>query len=92
MIVPGRVSKTSLLPFLHHLTFPSLVRCLVLSTYAHENETTVHQIELLRMCPLVEDVKIHGYNGWLLNQYRPVVASLSNLRTLNISRYSLSLD
>jgi len=68
----------------------SLVRRLVLSTYIHNRETTFHEIEILRMCPFVEDVKINGYNGYLLNQYRPVVASRSNLRTLNISRYSLS--
>jgi hypothetical protein len=68
----------------------SLVRRLTLGTWVHDFGTTTHHIEILRGCPLVEDVKIHGYNGYLLEEYRPVVASLKNLRTLNISRYCLA--
>jgi hypothetical protein len=68
----------------------SLVRRINLGTWVHDFETTTYHIEILRGCPLVEDVKIHGYNGYLLEEYRPVVASLKNLRTLNISRYCLA--
>ena len=68
----------------------SLVRRLNLGTWGHDFETTTYHIEILRGCPLVEDVKIHGYNGYLLEEYRRVVASLKNLRTLNISSHCLA--
>ena len=46
MIVLSRLSKTSFLPFLHHLTFHHLYDArLVLSTHAHNHETTFHEIE-----------------------------------------------
>lgn len=66
-----------------------LVRRLVLLTYAHNYRTTKDHIEILRQCPLVEDLKIWGYNGYCLKEYKPVVAGLRCLRTLNICRRCL---
>lgn len=38
---------------------------------------------------MLEDLKIWGYNGYLVDKYQPIVAGLRNLRTLNISPYSI---
>lgn len=65
------------------------VRRLVFLTYAHDYQTTKNQIQILRRCPFVEDLKIWGYNGYLIEEYQPVVAGLRCLRTLNISRRCL---
>ena len=67
-----------------------LVRRIVLGTYVHDRETTENHIRILKKTPLVEDVRIMGYNGWLVKDYRVAVTALSQLRTLNISRYCLA--
>jgi hypothetical protein len=39
---------------------------------------------------MIEDVQIIGCNGWLNDDYRRVLASLHNLRSLNVDRYCLA--
>ena len=66
-----------------------LVRRVVFLTYLHEYETTANHIEILANCPLIEDLKIHGYNGYLNYRYLRVLPQLDQLRFLAISRYGL---
>ena len=67
-----------------------LVRRLILHTFDNEYSTTQDHIKILQHCPNLEDLKIYGYNGYLLDSYRLTVESLHNLRTLNISSYPLA--
>jgi len=68
----------------------SLVRRLVLGTHRHGYQTTELHIKIVTHCTALEDLKIWGYNGWLLADYQAAVRNLRNLRTLNISRYCLA--
>lgn len=67
-----------------------LVRRLVLHIFDHEYEATLNHIKILQQCPNLEDLKIYGYNGYLLDSYRATVESLHKLRSLNISWLALT--
>jgi hypothetical protein len=66
------------------------VRRLILGTHCHDYESTAYHLEILKQCPLVEDVKIWGYNYELAEKYPAVLAGLKNLRSLNIIKYCLN--
>jgi len=66
-----------------------LVRRLVLITNQLEYEATANHIKILSKCPLLEDLKIHGYNIRLGRKLMRAVSQLSHLRFLSISRYGL---
>jgi hypothetical protein len=38
---------------------------------------------------MLEDLKVLGYNGFLVKEYNAVVTPLRNIRTLHISPYSM---
>ena len=64
-----------------------LVRRAVLVTRLHEYDITLNHIEILAKCPFVEDLKIHGYNGYHDHKYLKLLPQLNRLRFLAISRY-----
>jgi hypothetical protein len=66
------------------------VRRLILLTHNHEYDVTLNHIEILSKCPFLEDLKILGYNGYLVKDYRKVLGKLHHLRTLVVSRYGLA--
>ena len=70
-----------------------MVRRAVLRTAAKvESEVTDNHINILGKCPLIEDIKIHGYSGYLVWGYRHVLPQLHLLRTLCIFGRSSTFD
>ena len=67
-----------------------LVRRLILHTFDHEYGTTQNHIKILQHCPNLEDLKIYGYNGYLLDSYRLTLEALHKLRSLNVSSLALA--
>jgi hypothetical protein len=76
----------SLTSYSQHLNWLPANRC----THCHNYQTTKYHLEILKRCPLVEDVKVWGYNYKLEKKYPAVLAGLKNLRSLNIIRYCLN--
>lgn len=67
----------------------SLVRELRLGTKNHTREETEQHIELIKLCENVDRVEISGYNGYLLDELKEVLAKKESLVSLSVSRYGL---
>ncbi|EPQ57641.1 hypothetical protein GLOTRDRAFT_127998 [Gloeophyllum trabeum ATCC 11539] len=67
----------------------ALVRRLNLGTQCHTKEETSCHIQLLRLCPNLQHLRIQGYNGFLLKEYVEALRACTNLTSLYITRYGL---